>query len=264
MENKEVKQDQQVELTDMQKIHAEVAELVAKYNESAEFAEYKQMKKLDAKISELVEKYTELAELECFKALKQAENPMREAALKLTYETIRTPDRKQEAGGTIRVIENVDKPIDPLRLYKRINNGATPMWSYMIERLNLQYTASVAIGLRIDPQTVRDTMLMSDAAKDVKLMSEADPDKADENAVTTAVMRKDIQSIVDEMIGEGCKILPQSDFFLRAIHTRGGRGAGTVVCSNNRNMRQRMLAVCKAAITQDPCFVMEYKKKKQQ
>ena len=249
-----VAQDQ-AEMTELQKIRATIEEYVKKYNEAGEFAEFKSMKKIDAKIGELVDQYTQLAEFECFSELKQTENPMREAAMRLTFKTIRTPDRKQEDGATIRVIEEVDKIIDPLKLYKRCYDKI-PMWSYMIERLNLQYTASVAIGLHLNPQEVRDTMLMSDAARDLKLHGEDDP-------TNTQMMLENIQSIVDEMIGEGCTILPQSDFFLRAIHTRGGRGAGTVVCSNNRNMRQRMLAVCKSAITQNPCFVMEYKKKKQ-
>lgn len=240
--------------SEREKLLAEVTELVAKYNESAEFAEYKVMKKLDGKISEAVSKYTELAETECFNELKREPNPMVAAAMRLSFQTIRTPDRKQEDGGTLRVIEYADKYIDPLRLYKRINNGNTPAWAYKIERLNMLMTAAAAQHLKLNAQEVRDSAALSDKAKAIALAVEAELDEQNQ--------AKNVQEIVTEMLGTEYPVLDTSAGFLQETHTRGGRASNAVSCANVRSTRQRMLAVCKSAITQDACWMLEYKKAK--
>ena len=243
-----------VTASEREKLLAKVTEMVAKYNESAEFAEHKVMKKLDEKIAEALSEYTLLAETECFNELKREPNPMVAAAMRLSFQTIRTPDRRQEDGSTIRVIEYADKYIDPLRLYKRINNGETPMWSFMIERLNMLMTAAAAKHLKLNEHEVRSTAALSDKAKAIALAVEEELDESSQS--------QNVQAIVDAMLGPGYQVLDTSSGFMQETHTRGGRASNAISCANVRSTRQRMLAVCKSAITQDSCWMLEYKKAK--
>ena len=245
-------------------LYAELSELVTKYNESAEFSEFKAMKKIDEKITETLQKYTAECETECFNVLSKAENPMLEAAKVLVFPTVRVRDEKQEGGGTKRVISPASRKIDPLRLHKRVDGGigADKLWWSLVERLNMLFTAAVATELeavntskeKLDLTKIRDTAAMSEEAKKVQMKSEDAPCNDD-------IMLADIQSTIDAMLGEGDTGARRMVVYLRNQHTRGSKDSMTVVCSNAKTMRQYLLDVCHAAITGDD-FVLDYKQAK--
>ena len=253
-------------------LRAELDELVAKFNESAEFSEFKVMKALEGKIAEALQKYTAACEGECFVALKKAENPMLEAAKVLGFQTLAVKDEKEkdaagkETGKTIKVVRPVTKRIDPLRLHKTANEGigADKLWYCKVERLNMLFTAATAIeinavdtsGNKLDLKAIRDTTAMSDAARKITMKGEDNPSNDD-------IMLEDVQSVIDAMLGEGYKATPCMVKYLRSVHEKGGRASMSVVCSNERSMRQYMLDVCHAAITGDD-FILDYKKSKKQ
>ena len=70
------------------------------------------------------------------------------------------------------------------------------------------------------------------------------------------------QAIVDEMIGPGHAVLDTTFTFLRETHTKAGRGSNVVACANVKSTRQRLLAVCKSAMTGEACWMLDYKKAK--
>ena len=252
-------------------VKAELEKLVAKWNESAEFSEFKVMQALESKISEAVSKYAEMCEGECFVELKKAENPMLAAAMKLGFETLTVKDEKEKdangksTGKTRKVLSPTTKRIDPLRLHKTVKDGigADSKWVAMVETLNTLFTAAAAVdinavntsGEKLDLQKIRDTHAMSDAAK--KLLSE----KGDNDPNNDEIMLKDVQDTVNAMLGEGYTADLTMVKYLRKVHEKGGRSSMTVVCSNARSMRQYMLDVCHAAITGDS-FILDYKKAK--
>ena len=230
----------------------QINDMVTKYNESAQFAEHRTMKKLDEKMAEAVAKYTELAETECYNELKREENPMAAAAMRLSFQTVRTADKKQEDGSSVRVVENINKYIDPLRFYKRAMENITPPWSIQTERLNRAMTAAAGAGLNMNTGEIWGNIKMTDKAKSMGTKFEADYKCESLNA--------DLQGIVDSMVGPGHTVLPQSAKFMLMCHTRAGRASNEVSVANDRSTRQRMLAVCKSALTGNPCYMLTYKK----
>lgn len=251
-------------------LYSEVKKLVDKWNESAEFGEYKKMKALETKMSEAVEKYTAECERECFRELEKDENPMRAAAMVLKFTTIRAKAAKEKGadgkptGKIVMKLEETTKRIDPYRLHEFVKDGigADKSWVHKVERLNMLFTAGTAArlgavgrdGKPLDPTTIRDTIAMSEEARKISLQDEKKPTNA-------KVMLANLQTVINAMIGEGFEATPQMVEYLQMCHTRGGRESMTVVCSNKRTMRQYMLDCCHAAITGD-AFILDYKKSK--
>lgn len=240
--------------------------LVDKYNECAMFNEFRTMKKLDEKIQEVLAKYVELCEAESFRNLREAENPMVAAATMLYFKTVKIRDAKQDDGSTKRVIEDTTKPIDPLRLHKAVKGGigADKLWWGRVERLNALLTAATAAqmnavsadGVKIDVTKIKDTMAMREESKKLALKADSDPNNDE-------LLLHDVQETIDAMLGDGYTATPEMVVFLRKAHERTHRNVMTLVCVNQRTMRQCMMAVCHAAITGES-FVLEYKKAKKQ
>ena len=239
----------------MDKLYAEISTLVKEYNDSAEFAEFKRMKKLDEEMKTKVSEYTAYAEAKCFAELKQADNIMVAAAKKMVFDTIAVKDDPNDDGSTTRVIATASKPIDPLRLHRKVDGGIghDKNWWNKVERLNMLFTCEAAKKLGIDPKTVRDNIAMSESSLKVAL--------ANEKGATDKAMKDDIQEVVTAMLGEGYTVPDEALNYLRMAHTKAGREAMSVVCSQHKGMRNYMLSICHAAITGDS-FVLQYKKKK--
>lgn len=250
--------------TEKDKLYEALSKLVKKYNESAEFSEFAVMKKIDDEIADTLQKYTAICETECFNELAKAENPMLEAAKTLVFPTVRIRDEKQEGGGTLRVISDALRKIDPLRLHKRVEGGigADKLWWSKVERLNMLATAVAAAkmeaqstsGEKLDLTKIRDTIAMSEEAKKVKMGGE-------DNVGNEEIMFADLQSTVDAMLGEGYTASRAALQYLLISHETGGRNSMTVKSVNAKTMRTLMLDVCHNAITGNS-FVLDYKQKK--
>lgn len=235
-------------------IRDELAALVKNYNESMQFGEFKVMRKLDESIKAKLEEYTKEAKSERFKELAAMDNPMVEIARDMTFSTLKVVD-KEEDDGPVRVIESAEKAIDPLELHKRVEGGigADHMWPYMVERLNMLFTAATAKDLGLDAKQVKNTMLMHEEAEKLEL--------AGDKKSTDAAILADVQKTIDAMLGAGYTATPAMVQYLRKVHERGGKASLTVKCSNHAGMRSHMVVLCHAAVTGDP-FILDYKQKK--
>ena len=247
-------------------IYAEIETLVSKYNEHAKYGELKSMKEIDEKIASKVQEYDQAAEKEAFDEFLKAENPMKAAAEAVRYSTVKVADEKGVQKGVIanKVIEASSKPIDPLRLHKRVSGGigADKSWHFMIEKLNLLLTCRRAIELGVDPREIQNTYSMSEeAAKIEVLLSETDPTKYDKNKADE-VLKQDVQKCVDAMLGTGFSVSDVMCNYLLMIYTKkDNRKALSVTCANHRYMRTYLLEICHAAITGN-AFSLNYKAKK--
>lgn len=245
-------------------LYTELKGLVDKYNESAEFGEFKQMKKIDDATEEKLKEYISVCETECFNALAATPNPMLEAAKVLSFEVVAVKDVKQESGGTVRELQSALKKIDPLRLHKKVEGGigADKFWWALVDRLNCGLTIAAAVfleaknthGEKLDPQKVRDTIAMSEEAKKLSLAFEDDL-KNDE------VLLSDVQKVINAMLGDGYSVTMRMVQYLKMAHIGVDRNAMSLKVSRDSNMRWYMLNVCHAAITGND-FVLKFKENK--
>lgn len=240
---------------EMDKLYNEISALVKDYNEAGEFAEFKRMKKLDEDMKAKVAEYTSYAETKCFNELKQADDVMVAAAKKMAFDTIAVKDEQNEDGSSTRVIVTSSKPIDPLRLHRKVDGGIghESNWWNQVERLNMLFTCEAATKLKLDPKAVRDNIAMAESSRKIQL--------ANENKCTDKTLRENIEAVVKSMIGDGYTVPDAALNYLRMAHTKAGRETMSVVCSQHKGMRSYMLSVCHAAITGDQ-FVLNYKTKK--
>ena len=242
----------------------EINGLVEKYNEANNYREYKQMQDIDAKIAEKVEEYTGIAERECFEEILQDENPMKAAAERVRYATIKVRDVTEDKV-TTRVVEASSNQIDPLKLHKKAKDGigADKNWHFMIEKLNMLLTCRRAIELGLEPREIKNTYSMSDeAAKIEALASETDPSKFDKNAADE-VLKQDVQKVVDAMLGAGEYEVTDVmiNYLLMIYQKKNNRKSLSVSCANHKNMRIYLLDICHACVTGNE-FSVIYKVKK--
>lgn len=242
----------------------EINELVEKYNEANSYHEYKQMQEIDAKISEKVEEYTAIAERECFDEILKDENPMKAAAERVRYATIKVRDVTEDKV-TTRVVEASSNQIDPLKIHKKAKDGigADKNWHFMIEKLNMLLTCRRAIELGLDPREVKNTYSMSEEAVKIEaLMSETDPTKYDKNAADE-LLKQDVQKVVDAMLGAGEYEVTDVmiSYLLMIYQKKNNRKSLSVTCANHKNMRIYLLDICHACVTGNE-FSVIYKVKK--
>lgn len=255
----------------------EITQKVASYNEAMQLGEFRTMKRLDDELRTAIKDYTSFAEKECFDALLEAKNPMVAAAVILAFPTVKIKDDKDaDTGEVTRIITDVQKSIDPLRLHKRAKDGigAVRNWSHMVELFNYALTARQSEQLGIPAAGIRDCYAMSKIARELecfKLTGEGiDPTSDD-------ALREDLQTLVDAMLGEGFelekKIIKDANGeekeiypdvnYLVTIYSKKGRGALEVACANHKYLRLYILGICHKLVTGDG-YTVTYKKEKQE
>ena len=222
------------------------------------------MQEIDAKIAEKVEEYTTIAERECFNEILQDENPMKAAAERVRYATIKVRDVTEDKV-TTRVVEASSNQIDPLKLHKKAKDGigADKNWHFMIEKLNMLLTCRRAIELGLDPREIKNTYSMSEEATKIEaLMSETDPTKYDKNAADE-LLKQDVQKVVDAMLGGGEFEVTDVmiNYLLMIYQKKNNRKSLSVTCANHKNMRIYLLDICHACVTGNE-FSVVYKVKK--
>lgn len=235
-------------------LRATAESLIKDYNDAIQGGKYDIAVKLNEKIDETVNEYTSIAREECFNALKATEDPMMEAVKTLVYPTIRAKDTKQgDEKIPVRVLEDVEKPIDLLKLHKFIGGdgiGKDSKWAHLIEKLNFMMTCQKATDLGIDPTSINDSYAMSDIARQIDM---------GKTPCSKTNILKTIQSIVTAMIGEEYKATSHDVAFLMSVYSRKNRAALTVSCANHKYMRQYMAEICHRIVL-GKSYAIEYKK----
>jgi len=244
----------------MSDIRNDVDQLVKDYNESAEFGEFKVMMSISEKIVEKLESYAKLAETKRFNELELTDNPMLEIAKNPTYAVITVKDKQHDYDkGSDRVVDTVNKAIDPLRLHKRVLSktkgdhgiGKDAMWPYMVENLNVLMTCAAALRLNLNPKAVRASIAMSEATEKLGGKSADDLNNDD-------LMLEDVQACVDAMLGEGYTVDAASVKFLRAAHIKASNRHMELVCATHKTMRHGMVSVLRHLVTGED-FSLKYK-----
>lgn len=219
-------------------LRALLEESVKGYNEAVQNGKFDDAHKLNGEIEQIVNEYTSIARNECFDELKAAENPMIEAIKRLTYPTIRVRDTKEgDEKIPVRIVEDVEKPIDLLRLHKSVDGGIgeDKKWANMIEKFNFLMTVQKASDLGVNPKSINDSYAMSQIAKDIDL---------GKTPTSKTNILRTLQAIVTAMIGDGFKATSHDVNFLMSIYSRKNRKALTVTCANHKYMRQYMAEIC--------------------
>lgn len=243
-------------------LRAEIDALVKEYNDAAEFGEKRRMQKLDKDTDDKVKEYNAECEAECFAKLLAAEDPMKAAALELTFAGISTKDPKNED----RKVVDVTLRINPLRLHKKskdtknVGIGHDDLWWAKSERLNMLFTASVATklsaadksGTKLDFTRIKDTIAMKEESAKLTATEE---DARDDHILAS------VQDCLTAMIGEEFQATTQMVEYLRNCHTNAGRAKMTVKVNNKTIFARSMLECCNAALTGNS-FILDYRMKK--
>lgn len=233
----------------------EKAETLAKeYNDAVQGGRYDIAVKLNEEIESTINEYTSIMREECFAALKATDNTMLEAVKQLTYPTIRAKDTKSgEEKIPVRIIEDVDRPIDLLKLHKYVGGdgiGADKKWSYVVEKLNFLMTAQKAVDLGIEPKSIHDSYAMSDISRQIDM---------GKTPTSKTNILKTLQAAITAMIGEEYKATSHDVKFLMSICTRKNRKALTVTCANHKYMRQYLAEICHRIVL-GKGYELDYKK----
>ena len=228
-------------------------ELCKVYNDLVQSGSFEESMKVDEEMEQVVNEYTSLARKECFEAIKATENPMIEAVKLLTFQTIRARDTKQgEEKVPVRVIEDIDRPIDLLKLHKETDGGigADKNWAYKVEKLNFLLTAQKAKDLGINPKEVNDSFAMTDIAKQIDM---------GKTPTSKTNILKTLNVVIQAMIGEEYKAVSHDVNVLMSIFSRKNRAALTVSCANHKYMRQYCAEICHR-IVMDESYKIDFRK----
>lgn len=230
-----------------EEIRAKVEELVKDYNEAYQTGELKNAAKTEADIVEYVNQYTALARKECFERLAKSADPMLEAIKELTFPTIRARDTRQgEEKIPVRVVEDIDRPIDILKLHKEVKEaggdgiGADKNWNYMIEKLNFLLTAQKCKDLGVDPKSVNDSYAMNAISREIDL---------GKNPTSKTNILKTLTQVVQAMIGDEYKPVSHDVNYLLTIYAKKNRQALSVTCATHRYMRNYIAEICHRIVT---------------
>lgn len=244
-------------MAESKKTKAELREtaeaLCREYNDNIQNGNFQETTRLNDEIEQAVNEYTSIAKEECFEALKATENPMLEAVKQLTFPTIRARDTKQgDEKIPVRVIEDIERPIDLLKLHKATEGGigADKNWAYKVEKLNFLLTAQKAKDLGIDPKEVHDSFAMADISKEIDM---------GKNPTSKTNLLKTLNVVIQAMIGEEYKAVSHDVNFLMSVFSRKNRAALTVSCANHKYMRQYCAEICHR-IVMGETYKIEFRK----
>lgn len=240
-------------VTTKEELRKNAEELCKMYNDFVQNGNFEESMKVNDEMEQVVNEYTSIARKECFDAIKATENPMITAVKQLTFQTIRIRDTKQgDEKVPVRVIEDIDRPIDMLKLHKETEGGigAEKDWAYKIEKLNFLLTAQKAKDLGINPKEVNDSFAMTDIARQIDM---------GKSPTSKTNILKTLNVVIQAMIGEEYKAVSHDVNFLMSIFSRKNRAALTVTCANHKYMRQYCAEICHR-IVMGETYKIEYRK----
>ena len=248
-----------IEKMNMAEVKAKAEELATLWTESAEFAEYKRMKRISDDIAECVARYAVLSEAQCIAHLLKADNPLKEAAMRLTYPTIKAKPVQvdDESEKEEMQITDAERKIDPVKLNRKADDGVgvNKMWPQMIERLTYACTIrrGVKLGIPADELAqIRDCFAMSKLAAEYDEFQTSKNPNA-KNPTSEKVLLADLQKVVDAMIGEGEVALELKDvsFLDDVFAKKDNKKKLTETCSNPKQMRIYILEFINRVMTDD-------------
>ena len=247
-------------------IRAEIDKLLESRNRLSSKTSHDLIVKKDAEIDKLVKKYTGIVENECFAELKKSDNPLRAAAVQLSFKTICIKNASKDADSDEKKVDEKVKAIDPEKLNGKVSGGIghnKKEWIKGVRNLGFQLTSRAAIENGIDPKTISDSYAMSKQADQIKaLMYDAKKYKKDQADKLTKSL---LQEVVNDMVGEitdeaGEKVLVSDDILNNLLHgyTKLGKKQLSIACLDHSKLMLLMMQVCHCLITGDK-FTLEYK-----
>lgn len=249
-------------MTKMAESKAKAEAGVIAYNEAFLSGNLEAMSTAEAQTDEAIADFDNASKFIAFIDCAAAEDPMREAVTLLTYTSIATKDSKVEgtAAKTRELVER-EKYIDLLQLHKYVQDrkinpdgiGHDKRWQYIIEQLNCQLTARVAVSLGISVKDVNDSYAMSAIAKEINL---------GKNPTSNTNLLKTLNVVVAAMIGEEFKATSHDVAFLLEGYSKKSRKALTLTTSNHKTLRQTMAEICHRILLKKG-YIVEYKTVKQ-
>ena len=243
-------QEPVVEKTKKEILIGEIDNLIVQCNESKEYSEYKRVKKLENDIAEKVGEYTNEVRLDAYEGFKKTDDPMRAAIETYLLKTVKVSDKKQKEGGSKMVREDTMKQIDLYDLHKFIPGGigVNKDWDLYVQNLNKHLTDRRAkeLGLDID---VNSNYRMSDEARKLDCFY-TDDGKEFDIVAANACLKKNMQLVVDAMIGEGYEVPDERMSYLLGVYSKkDSKEICTLTCASHAKLRQYMMDVCYLLIT---------------
>lgn len=236
-------------------LQAEITTLVSKYNEAIRTKDTKQedIIAINNETEKKIGEYVATAKEKCFEECKATEDPMLHAVKVLSYPVIRIADKKDNDTGLItRSVSDSAKDINLFELHKYCGGiGKDDKWVYKLEKFNCLLTAKKAKDLGLDPKKVYNSYAMNEISRAIDLGA---------TPTSNTQILKNLQVIVDSMIGDNYKATSHDVSYLTSIYSKKGKKALAVACANHRYLCNYIACICHRIVT-GAGYELEHKEK---
>ena len=227
--------------------------LAIAYNSAITNEDMKAANAAETELDAVLKAHKKVSETECFRLLKNTEDPMLEAIKQLTFTTIRAKDNKVgELKIPVRVIEEVEKPIDLLKLHEYVGGdgiGKDSFWWATMQRFNMLLTAQRAVDLGINPKFIDGSYAMCEIAKQRDL---------GKNPTSKTNLLRTLQAVITCMIGSEYRATSHDVNYLLSIYSKKSRQALCVKAANHKLLTSYMAEICHR-IVEEKGYSIEFK-----
>lgn len=224
---------------------------VEKFNKASVDGDVKIANECVTEMDTLIGEYTAAAKMYAFESIiekaEKSSEILKEAVKALRFETIRVIEKKDsDTKIAERSISETSKPIDPLDLQKYYGSiiAVKEGWQYAIERFNFALTLKVAIDIGMPRHKIlkiSDSYAMNKINEAVRASA---VDDAVANPISNTSLCKEMQTIVNNCIGDGYKVTSHDvKFLLHCWAKKDSKKGLTITAATHKQLRMTFMDV---------------------
>ena len=224
---------------------------VDRFNKASVDGDVKIANECVTEMDTLIGEYTAAAKMYAFESIiekaEKSSEIFKEAVKALRFETIRVIEKKDsDTKIAERSISEASKPIDPLDLQKYYGSiiAVKEGWQYAIERFNFALTLKVAIDIGM-PRHKLPKISDRPATNKIHEAVRASPvDDAVANPISNTSLCKEMQTIVNDCIGDGYKVTSHDvKFLLHCWAKKDNKKGLTITSASHKQLRMTFMDV---------------------
>lgn len=224
---------------------------VDRFNKASVDGDVKIANECVTEMDTLIGEYTAAAKMYAFESIiekaEKSSEIFKEAVKALRFETIRVIEKKDsDTKIAERSISEASKPIDPLDLQKYYGSiiAVKEGWQYAIERFNFALTLKVAIDIGMPRHKllkISDSYAMNKINEAVRASA---VDDAVANPISNTSLCKEMQTIVNDCIGDGYKVTSHDvKFLLHCWAKKDNKKGLTITSASHKQLRMTFMDV---------------------
>lgn len=224
---------------------------VDRFNKASVDGDVKIANECVTEMDTLIGEYTAAAKMYAFESIiekaEKSSEILKEAVKTLRFETIRVIEKKDsDTKIAERSISEASKPIDPLDLQKYYGSiiAVKEGWQYAIERFNFALTLKVAIDIGMPRHKllkISDSYAMNKINEAVRASA---VDDAVANPISNTSLCKEMQTIVNDCIGDGYKVTSHDvKFLLHCWAKKDNKKGLTITSASHKQLRMTFMDV---------------------